>query len=435
MLRPFDKLTTQHERATGHASTFARRENDETLLKSNLSKGQYAYTVAMAPKGLSERAVRKQVLAFASAEGFAPVRIARADVLHEARTAALARNREGMLADMAWMTEEWLTRATDPGRFLDGARSVILCALPYHSEEPVADDGRVARGRIARYARGRDYHRVFEKKLRRVAASIRSEFAASARATVDYGPLLERPLAALSGMGWLGKSTMLLVPGVGPWVLLGAIATDLELPPDAPIAKSCGACNRCVVACPTGALGTDGGVLDARLCISYHTIENRGPIPRELRSKFGDWIFGCDDCLDSCPVGAKNYDPYPDFVPANVESARPELAPLLSLDEAAFRERFKGRPILRAKRDGFVRNVCVALGNVGSEADIPALTAALEDGSPLVREHAAWALGEIGRRTGDEAARRILLMIRDDDEFVRDEIRAALESLEKGDGP
>ena len=387
---------------------------------------------AMTPEELSDRPVRERVLELARLEGFVPVRIASAEVLTEARTAALKRQSDGMLADMAWMTEEWLTRATDPGRFLDGARSVVLCALPYHSEEPVADDGRVARGRIARYARGRDYHRVFEKKLRRVAASMRTEFAASARATVDYGPLLERPLAALSGMGWLGKSTMLLVPGVGPWVLLGAIATDLDLEPDPPLAKSCGSCNRCVVACPTDALGKDGGLLDARLCISYHTIENRGAIPRELRSKFGDWIFGCDDCLDSCPVGAKNHASYPDFVPVGVEEARPALAPLLRLTEEAFRERFQGRPILRAKRDGLVRNVCVALGNVGTEADIPALVAALHDVSPLVRSHAAWALGEIALRTGSDVARQALLANSDADASVREEIRAALESLESG---
>ena len=159
--------------------------------------------------------IRAKVLALAHAEGFEPVRIAPAAILSQSRVEAISRQRAGMLADMAWMTEDWLTRSTDPGAFLAGARSVILCALPYHSPEPSFEEG-PSRGRIARYARGRDYHRVFEKKLRRVAAALRNDFDAAVRATVDYGPLLERPLAALSGMGWLGKSTML------PWCFMSA---------------------------------------------------------------------------------------------------------------------------------------------------------------------------------------------------------------------
>ena len=195
---------------------------------------------------------------------------------------------------------------------------------------------------MARYAQGRDYHRVFEKKLRRMARVIREELGGSARPTVDYGPLLERPLAAAAGMGWLGKSTMLLVPGFGPWVMLGAIATDIELVPDEALKKTCGSCTRCIVACPTNAISAEGNVLDSRLCISYHTIENRGPIPRELRSKFGDWIFGCDDCLESCPVGRHNATGAPELAARDDEAARPELAPLLELDDEAFRARVRG---------------------------------------------------------------------------------------------
>ena len=356
------------------------------------------------------------------------VRFAPAAPILAAREVALATLSEGLLDGLGWITEEWLERATEPGRFLAGARTVILLALPYRGADPVpADD--VSRGRVARYARGRDYHRVFEAKLRRMAKTIRAELRGSARPTVDYGPLLERPLAAAAGMGWLGKSTMLLVPGFGPWVLLGAIATDLDVAPDEPLKKSCGACTRCIVACPTGAISAEGNVLDARLCISYHTIENRGPIPRELRAKFGDWIFGCDDCLDACPVGGGNSTTYPDFAPLSSEDARPALAPLLSLDEAAFRERYRGRPITRAKRDGFLRNVCVALGNVGGAEDVAALAGALIDDSPLVRGHAAWALGRIGARLGLGSARSLLLARADveRDETVREEIESALQ--------
>jgi len=371
---------------------------------------------------------RDRVLELAHAEGFPLVRFASAMPLLAAREAARAAHAEGCLADMAWMTPGWLDRSTDPGQFLTGARTVILLALPYRGESSICTADGLARGRVARYARGRDYHRVFEKKLRRIAKTLRAEFGASARATVDYGPLLERPLAAASGMGWLGKSTMLLVPGLGPWVLLGAIATDLAISPDEPLKKSCGRCTRCITACPTGAISPDGNVLDARLCISYHTIENRGPIPRDLRPKFGDWIFGCDDCLDSCPVGSAPHTGYPDFEPRGIEDARPALAPLLTLSEAAFSERFRGRPIMRAKRDGFLRNVCVALGNTGAPADLPALAAALGDPSPLVRGHAVWAIGHLARRLGLEHEAAPALEKRaavEQDPWVLEELRLA----------
>ncbi len=318
---------------------------------------------------------RARITAMLAAEGIDLAAVAPAVPLPAARSAAHTALEAGHLQGMEWITAAWLSRATDAEAFLPGARSVILVALPCHSQDPPlpCDGTPVARGRIARYARGRDYHRVFEKALRRVARQLRQEFGAAARPTVDYGPLLERSYAATAGLGWLGKSTMLLVPGIGPWVLLGAIATTLDLPPDEPVAKSCGSCTRCIVACPTGALDAAGNILDSRLCISYHTIENRGAIPRELRTAFGDWIFGCDLCLDACPVGLQRFDTYTDFVPSDAEAAFPPLRELLALDEPAFAERFRGRPIMRARRDGFLRNVCVALGNVGTIEDIPAL--------------------------------------------------------------
>lgn len=366
-------------------------------------------------------------------EGFEPVRIARADVLAGAREAALAALEAGRLAGMRWMDRDWIIRSTDPQQFLPGARSVVLAAMPYlrDEEEPLDD---ASRGRIARYARGRDYHRVFEKRLRRAARAISAEFDAGARATVDYGPLLERPLAARAGMGWLGKSTMLLAPGLGPWVLLGAIATTLDLAPDPPVHKSCGACTRCIVACPTGAIAPGGGAVDSRLCISYHTIENRGPIPRELRASFGDWIFGCDDCLDSCPVGAGNRAGDEALAPATIEDERPRLAPLLRLDESSFREQFRGRAIMRAKRDGFLRNVCIALGNVGRIDDLPALAGALDDDSALVRGHAAWAVGQLADRCGvaAQAARMLRHRLeREPEAWVREELEAALAKADK----
>lgn len=377
--------------------------------------------------------LRARVVELAAAEGFSLIRFARASVLAEARAEAQTRREDGDLAGMGWMTEEWIDRSTDAQAFLADARTVALVALPCHAGDPPGEGAPVSRGRVARYARGRDYHRVFEKKLRRIARSIRDELGASARATVDYGPLLERPYAAAAGMGWLGKSTMLLVPGFGPWVLLGAIATTLDLAPDEPLRKSCGSCTRCVVACPTGALGSDGSVLDARLCISYHTIENRGPIPRELRAKFGDWVFGCDDCLDSCPVGASRFESHPDLFPQSLDDARPDLTGLLALDEETFAQRFRGRAIMRARRDGLVRNACVALGNVGTADDVRALARAVDDPSPLVRGHAAWAIGALVQRCGMDVALAVDTLSqrlrRETDDFVIDELKAAIRDL------
>lgn len=341
--------------------------------------------------------MKAHLTALAAGEGFPLVRFAAAETLFEARRAAQERRAGGLLDGMGWITEEWLDRATAPGAFLDGAKSVMVLGLPYggRAEAPAGD---APRGRVARYAQGRDYHRVFEKRLRRLVRTIREELDAGARGTVDYGPLLERPLAAVSGMGWLGKSTMLLVPGVGPWVMLGAIATTIDVEPDRPIAKSCGTCDRCITACPTGAIDARGNVVDARRCISYHTIENRGWVPVELRAQFGDWVFGCDDCLDACPVGFRAGPGDPALAPASSDAAAPELVPLLELDDDAFLERFRGRPIMRAKRAGMARNACIALGNTGTERELPALLRALDDPSAIVRGHAGWAIGRLAER-------------------------------------
>ncbi len=380
--------------------------------------------------------VRTRVFALAASEGFTRVAIAQALANADVRRTAQERLAEGHLADMAWMTDAWIARASDPGQFLPGAKSVVVLALAY--PKPTADEeppgGPHPTGRIAAYARGRDYHRVFEKKLRRMARAMREELGGTARATVDYGPLLERPLGAAAGMGWQGKSTMLLVPGLGPWVMLGAIATDLDLEPGEPLRKSCGSCTRCVTACPTGALGSEGSVLDSRLCISYHTIENRGSIPRALRAKFGAWIFGCDECLTSCPVGQGSGEMAPgDLAPRPGDDVAPVLVELLTLDQETFAARYQGRAIMRAKRDGLVRNACVALGNTGMEADFPALCSALDDDSPLVRGHAAWAIGEMTMRlpplgpAGVETLKRRAAV--EPDASVQEEIVAALARL------
>jgi epoxyqueuosine reductase len=222
----------------------------------------------------------------------------------------------------------------------------------------------------------------------------------------------------------------------------GPIATYHAHAPHEPEKNSCGSCTRCIVACPTGAISPEGGIVDARLCISYQTIENRGPIPRELRSKFGDWIFGCDACLDACPVGASNHTTYPEFVPPTLEYARPALAPLLELDDAAFLERYRGRPIMRAKRDGFLRNVCIALGNTGALADLNPLIRALDDRAPLVRGHAAWAAAHLITRlspsTADLSEAKAALEARlqtEQDPWVNEELTLAIAALHHTGAP
>lgn len=368
-----------------------------------------------------------RVKALCREAGFPLVGVAAAVRAEGARAAAMRALEAGQLGEMGWMDTEWLERATDPGRFLAGARSLVVVGLPARAPDPPKPGDGVRRGVVARYARGRDYHRVFESRLRKVVRQLRAEFGAEARATVDYGPLLERPYAAAAGLGWLGKSTMLLVPGFGPWVLLGVIATTLELEPDPPVRKTCGACRRCIVACPTGAISADGGVVDARRCISYLTIELRGPIPRELRQAIGTRVFGCDDCLDACPVGAGRWEGDAELAAADPGRAWPALRGFIEMDQAAFEARYRGTALMRAKREGMARNACIALGNAGTREDAEVLVGALDDASALVRGHAAWALGRLGRRTGAAVSgwlRKRLAV--EEEEWVREELRLAL---------
>jgi epoxyqueuosine reductase len=243
---------------------------------------------------------------------------------------------------------------------------------------------------------------------------------AGGRACVDTAPVLERDLAARSGLGWIGKNTCLITPGVGSWYFLGELLLDVELPPDEPISDHCGSCRRCLDACPTAAFAGPG-VLDARRCISYLTIELKGPIPRALRPGMGTLIFGCDICQSVCPHN-KWQTPTPDLeLRSEAVTASPDLTELLSLNEAAFRERFRRTPLWRSKRRGLMRNVCVALGNAGDQAAAPALAAALCDPEPLVRGHAAWALGRLGVSMGLREALEV-----EGDSWVRQELRLAL---------
>lgn len=281
---------------------------------------------------------------------------------------------------------------------------------------------RSLRGRVARYAWGRDYHDVIGERLKLVAAWLAENGPAGARPKifVDHGRMIDRAAAQRAGLGWYGKNTNILTRSHGSWVFLAEVLTDVDLTPDAPLRATCGACRCCLDACPTGALVAPG-VLDNNRCISYLTIELRGWIPRDLRPLVGTWIFGCDICQDVCPVNRKaqpgNHAEY-----AGVIGPAPDLLSLLALGEDEFRARFRGTPIYRTKRRGLVRNVAVALGNTGDPLAVPSLVRALEDDDPIVRGHVAWALGRIG---GAEEALRRRLEVEPDAE-VREEIREAL---------
>jgi epoxyqueuosine reductase len=380
----------------------------------------------MAPTSIAS--LTAALRAFARSLGFVSVGIARAEALPEDRRVFEERIGLGMFEGLPWFTAERAARATQPDLLLAGACSVVTLAVPYWASLPVAPAqlGASPRGRVARYAWGKDYHRVLEKKLKAICAWLVERVPdARVRPLVDYGPLAERAYAARAGIGWVGKSTNLLAPGIGSWTLLADVITTVALEPDTPLRKTCGGCTRCLDACPTGAIA-GAYVLDNGRCISFQTIEQRGTIPRTIRPLLGDWLFGCDICQDVCPVPTNHTaPPLPDFLPQDLDAAVPELLPLLDLDERSFRARFAGRPLLRAKRDGLLRNACIALGNIAGEEAVAGLTRALGDPSPLVRGHAAWALGRIGghrARQALDAARP-----REPDATAQEEIAAALD--------
>ncbi|MBV9127151.1 MAG: tRNA epoxyqueuosine(34) reductase QueG, partial [Verrucomicrobia bacterium] len=255
-----------------------------------------------------------------------------------------------------------------------------------------------------RYAWGDDYHDVIERKLR-VLDVFLTAHGGRQRYYVDTGPILERDFAAAAGAGWHGKSTMLIHPRLGTWFFLAELLTTLELPPDPPWPDRCGSCARCLDACPTGAISRNRPHhLDARRCISYLTIELKGAIPEELRPLMGDHIYGCDDCLDACPWNRFAATSREAAFQARAGTAGTlALRDFLALSDDDFRALFRGSPVKRIKRRGLLRNVCVALGNVGTHADLPALEIAAHDPEPLIAEHARWAIVQIQARISTES--------------------------------
>jgi epoxyqueuosine reductase len=305
-----------------------------------------------------------------------------------------------------------IARRADLSATLADVKSVVVVTQGYFPENGHDPPRGPSRGIVARYARGRDYHEVVSERLHQLLRWLQAEAPGQVRGRiyVDTGPLLERELGTRTGLGWLGKNTMLIHPDRGSYFFLGVLLLDLELQPDAPFeADHCGSCRRCLDACPTGALrGYDdrgAPVMDARLCISYLTIELKGAIPPDLRPRLGNRIFGCDICQEVCPwnerfAGPTSEAAYLSTTPVDGSSLITLAERLLSMTAKGFQREFAASPLSRAGRRGLLRNVCVALGNWGSERAVAVLVRALSDHQPLVRGHAAWSLGRIGSERG-----------------------------------
>ena len=309
----------------------------------------------------------------------------------------------GRHASMDYLADERArVRRADPRQILAETESILLLAFPYPNPKlaPVESaDGSLpfqgrAEGGVSAYAWNEDYHLTLKEKLIHLVNFLEKEVGHSIpnRWYTDTGPILERDLAQRAGLGWVGKNTCLINPKFGSYFFLAEILLGIELPPDAPFsADHCGTCTRCLDSCPTQAI-LPNRTIDANLCISYLTIENKGAIPEELRPKLGNLIFGCDICQEVCPWNRKTENPSKTW---QLENPHPQLIQELSLTPQAFNRKFKHNPVKRAKRRGYLRNVAVALGNVGDDSAIPALEEAQNDIEPLIRDHAKWALARI----------------------------------------
>jgi epoxyqueuosine reductase len=395
---------------------------------------------------------------YAYSLGFDIVRITSAEEFPDDERIIKERISQGLMDGLPWFTADRAEISCRPDALLPGAQSIIALAIFYLSQHPDEDEGDTPRGCISRYAWGDDYHEVIKAKLKQFSAWLSSYGRdevdnVETRLFVDTGRMVDRAVAQRAGLGWYGKNTTILTKGWGSWVFLAEIVTNLPLVDgvenlyDTPLKANCGNCEICLHACPTSALPAPY-VLDNTRCISYLTIELRGSIPLELRPLMGNLIFGCDICQQVCPVnqvvetrlGLRNsagadsstsqplrFQPRQEFKPHKTIGSAPELIPLLSLTEEQFRERFRLSPIRRTKRRGLLRNVCVALGNSGDPQAVPALIKALHDDEPLIRGHAAWALGQIG---GEEAKKALQEMLeREKNEDTLQEIRCALDDL------
>jgi epoxyqueuosine reductase len=350
--------------------------------------------------------------------GFDAIGFARAEAADGAREHLAEYLAQGYHGDMGWLAET-AERRESPTALWSEARSVVVLGTNYGpAGDPLANLEHPGRGNVSVYARGRDYHDTVKKRLKALARWIHESSGAELKVFVDTAPVLEKPLAQAAGLGWQGKHTNLVSREFGSWLFLGEIYLALELEPDVADEDRCGSCARCLEACPTAAFPAPYRI-DARRCISYLTIEHKGPIPAELRPLMGNRVYGCDDCLAACPwnkfaQAARDAA----FLP-RAELTAPRLADLARLDDAAFREVFAGSPVKRTGRDRFVRNVLVAIGNSGEKVLAEVAEELLADASPLVRGMAAWALARLDAPRFAAARERFLAT--ETDETVRAE--------------
>lgn len=338
----------------------------------------------------------------------------------------------GYHGEMAYLAaDRAVQRRADPLTILPEAKSIISLGFPYsRPDESLPPPGDGIYGRVSAYAWGRDYHDLIPPRLEQLSAFLQRETgtAAVSRGYTDTGPILERDFASRAGLGWIGKNSCLINPKAGSYFFLAELLTSFELEPDEPFrADHCGSCRRCIEACPTGCILPDR-TIDARRCISYLTIENKGSIAAELRPSLDDWVFGCDICQQVCPWNIRFAEAAGDaeFLP-QTQIARPNLIADLSLSPQGFNRRFIKSPIPRAKRRGYLRNAAIALGNSGSTEAVPALIDSLQtEPEPLIRAHVAWALGRINTR----AAKAALVKAQSTENHpeVIEEIKAALDS-------
>jgi epoxyqueuosine reductase len=314
---------------------------------------------------------------------------------------------------MGWLADRAALRG-DPHALWSEAKSVVVLGMNYGpTEDPLAALEAPERGAISVYARGRDYHDIVKSRLKSLARFIAESWRCELKLFVDTAPVMEKPLAERAGVGWQGKHTNLVSRGFGSWLFLGEIYLPLDLEPDAAESDHCGECRRCLDVCPTAAFPAPYR-LDARRCISYLTIEHKGPIAAELRPLMGNRIYGCDDCLAVCPWNKFARATREPGLRAREALAAPELAGLAGLDDAAFRALFSGSPIKRIGRDRFLRNVLIAIGNSGEPSLLPAVRRRLDDASPLVRGMAAWALLRLAPKPEAESVRAHRLAVETD---------------------
>jgi epoxyqueuosine reductase len=348
------------------------------------------------------REARRVLEERARARGFDLVGVTGAGPLVRGGERLRAWQEAGMAADMGYMRRP-VGLLSEPKRLQKSARSVVSLGVSYYPGEHPENEG--GGGRVARYAWGRDYHEVIKGRLFELRAELEEAFGSriKARAFTDAVPLLERSAAQHAGLGFFGRNSCLINGEIGSYFFIADLITDQQIEPDAHGMGTCGKCTRCMDRCPTGAIKAPG-VVDARLCISYLTIENRGEIPRELRPLVGDWAFGCDVCQEVCPYNKRKatVSRWPEFSAGSGAGPYLKIEEVLGIrTESEFEGRFAGTPLTRPGRAGLLRNCCVAAGNLGLREAVPALVGALRgDAAALVRGHAAWALGEIG---GEEA--------------------------------